>query len=270
MKSIESSLSICPTKSSLFDRLRLARIISTGSQMWLIAVTHHTVLWIVTALEANTDSGSGIDLMGNNNLNNVWNCRWDKVVPSSTVLSGFRRQRVSSIYHLCLSVSIPFSHPLLSSSFPPWFSAPTSASDFLLLGHDSLPELLCIIKLFKTINRSFISFCYSPELIPAIMFSLLTFGFICLASFAQAQMDTGCGVILPTSTTTSPATISSCTLFYTPSMPPQVSPTITVYATTMTTQFNVVNCNYCQVSNIVDNPVPTVGVELILLFEVVC
>jgi hypothetical protein len=95
------------------------------------------------------------------------------------------------------------------------------------------------------------------------MMSFLNLLLVCLASIAQAQLDTGCGTMFPSSTTVSPTTISSCTLFYTPSMPPQIGPTSTVYATMMTTQFNVVNCNYCQISNVGENPVPTVSSPLI-------
>lgn len=90
------------------------------------------------------------------------------------------------------------------------------------------------------------------------MFSVLNLALVCLASVAQAQMDTGCGgSTSPSSTTVSPTTISPCTLFYTPYMAPQIGPTSTVYGTMMTTQMNVVNCNYCQISNVAQNPMAT-------------
>jgi len=75
-------------------------------------------------------------------------------------------------------------------------------------------------------------------------------------------MDSGCGVISPSSTLPGPTTISSCTLFYTPYMPPQIGSTSTVYATVMTTRFNVVNCKYCQISKVAENPMPTVSPRL--------
>ena len=96
-----------------------------------------------------------------------------------------------------------------------------------------------------------------------MMFSILGLGLICLASIVRAQVDNGCDTISPALTIVSPTTISSCTLFYTPSMPAQKGPTSTVWATMMTTQFNVVNCNYCQISNVANNPMPTVGVHRI-------
>ncbi|KAF7507954.1 hypothetical protein GJ744_009851 [Endocarpon pusillum] len=74
----------------------------------------------------------------------------------------------------------------------------------------------------------------------------------------------------------SPTTISSCTLFFTPSMPAQKGPTSTVWATMMTTQFNVVNCNYCQISNVANNPMPTgpfttkITSDYLLITQIAC
>lgn len=91
------------------------------------------------------------------------------------------------------------------------------------------------------------------------MLSFLKLCLLFLATIARAQTVPGCSSTSAISGTALPTTISACTLFYTPSMPPQIGPTSTVYATMMTTQFNVVNCNYCQISNVDDNPMPTVS-----------
>ncbi|ERF70158.1 hypothetical protein EPUS_00345 [Endocarpon pusillum Z07020] len=108
------------------------------------------------------------------------------------------------------------------------------------------------------------------------MFSIPGFGLILLASIVRAQVDNGCGTISPASTIMSPTTISSCTLFFTPSMPAQEGPTSTVWATMMTTQFNVVNCNYCQISNVANNPMPTgpfttkITSDYLLITQIAC
>ncbi len=89
---------------------------------------------------------------------------------------------------------------------------------------------------------------------------LLSLALLYLASMVRAQMDPGCGT---TSAAMLPATVTSCTLFYTASMPPQINSTSTVYATIMTTQFNVVDCNFCHISNVAENPLPTVSSQLL-------
>lgn len=97
----------------------------------------------------------------------------------------------------------------------------------------------------------------------AIMFSLLQLVWVLyLAIIARAQVQL--------TAAESPTAISSCTLFYTPSMPPQIGPTSTVYATMMTTQLNVVNCDYCHISNVPENPMPAVSPRVTLCFEMIC
>lgn len=150
-----------------------------------------------------------------------------------------------------LFFSTPFLHPC--------FLASTSASDPLLLEHQYKSQSRRIGKLRQPPNQSFTSFAIPrSSFFPTIMLSFLILGLFCLTGIGRAQMDPGCVATSLPSATVLPTTVSSCTLFFTPSMPPQIGPTSTVYATMMTTQFNVVNCNYCAISNVAQNPVATV------------
>ena len=154
----------------------------------------------------------------------------------------------------------------LNLTFPP---SPSPSSPYLLLClalgfHLSFKFLTLFYSSSRSPQNPFVHLCksllaehrflrQSSELIPDMMFSLIHLVLFCLASLGWAQMDTGCGTV------STPTTIASCTLFYIPSMPPQIGPTCTVYATMMTTQFNVVNCKVCKLSNVAENPVPTVN-----------
>ena len=114
-------------------------------------------------------------------------------------------------------------------------------------GKPSQQSILCLVRPY--------------ELVSAMMFFLFHLALFCLARIVRGQKDLGCGTTSPASTIVKPSTVASCTLFYTPALPPQIGPISTVYATMMTTRFNIGNCGFCKISNVAQNPVPTVDAE---------
>jgi hypothetical protein len=79
------------------------------------------------------------------------------------------------------------------------------------------------------------------------MLSFCLLGLVALAGSATARFGF------------SESSTDLCTLSYTPSMPRQIGATSTVYVTVLTTTLAVVDCQTCDVSIVVDAPLPTVS-----------